>query len=73
MRKDDEVVPAPATNQKRKRVAAKAAWPGGELAGGGSENGYTALVALISGRRNVFRCDRVAKVTRKSLRRKGVI
>ncbi len=60
MRKDDEVVPAPATNQKRKGVATKAAWPGGELAGGGSENGYTAMVALIPGRRKVFWCDREA-------------
>jgi len=39
MREDGEVVPAPATNQNRKRVATKAAWPVGELAGGGSENG----------------------------------
>jgi hypothetical protein len=34
----------------------KAALPGGELAGGGSENGYAALVAPISGWCKVF-CD----------------
>jgi len=35
MRKDDEVVPAPATNQNRKYSATEAALPGGELAIGG--------------------------------------
>ena len=39
MREGGEVVPAPATNQNRRRVATKAALPVGELAGGGSENG----------------------------------
>ena len=42
------------------RLATEAALPGGELAGGGSENGYAALVAPISGWRKVFRCDREA-------------
>jgi hypothetical protein len=46
--------PLPIRN--RKRFATKAAWPGGELAGGGSENGYATLVALTSGWRKVF-CD----------------
>jgi hypothetical protein len=49
MRRDDEVVPAPATNQNRRRVATKAAWPVGEIARSGAENGYAALVALMSG------------------------
>jgi hypothetical protein len=56
MRKDDEVVLAPATNQNRRLFATKTAWPGGEIARGGAENGYAALVAPISGWRKVF-CD----------------
>jgi hypothetical protein len=32
------------------------AWPGGEIAKGGAENGYATLVAPISGWRKVF-CD----------------
>src|SRR5208282_2876213 len=39
-----------------KRCAMEAALPGGELAGGGLENGYAASVAPISGWRKVF-CD----------------
>ena len=60
MRKYDEVVPAPATNQNQRRVATEAALPVGELASGGSENGYAASVAPTSGRRKVFWCDREA-------------
>jgi len=45
MRKDDEAVPAPATNQNQRSIATEAALPVGELAEGGSENGYAALVA----------------------------
>jgi hypothetical protein len=60
MRKDDEVVPASATNQNQKCFATEAVLPVGELASGGSENGYAASVAPISGRRKVFWCDREA-------------
>jgi len=60
MREDGEVVPAPATNQNRRRFATEAALPVGELAGGGSENGCAALVAPISGWCKVFWCDREA-------------
>ena len=56
MQKADEVVPASAANQNRRRLATEAALPGGELAGGGSEAGCAALVAPISGWRKVF-CD----------------
>jgi hypothetical protein len=56
MRKDDEAVPVPATNQNQGRIATEAALPGGELAGGGSENGYAALIAPTSGWPKVF-CD----------------
>lgn len=47
---------SPLPIRNRRRLATKAALPGGELAGGGSENGYAALVAPISGWRKVF-CD----------------
>jgi hypothetical protein len=40
----------------RSRIATKAAWPGGEIARGGAENGYATLVAITSGWRKVF-CD----------------
>jgi len=46
--------PLPIRN--RRRLATKAAWPGGEIARGGAENGYATLVALTSGWRKVF-CD----------------
>ena len=46
--------PLPIRN--RRRFATKAAWPGGEIAKGGAENGYATLVAPISGWRKVF-CD----------------
>jgi len=60
MRKADEVVPAPATNQNQRHYATEAALPGGELAIGDSENGYAASVAPKSGWRKVFWCDREA-------------
>ena len=41
----------------RQPFVMEAALPGGELAEGGSENGYAALVALTTGRRKVFWCD----------------
>ena|SRR5208283_2190696 len=46
----------PRYQSEPKAFATEAAFPGGELAGGGSENGYAALVAPISGWRKVF-CD----------------
>jgi hypothetical protein len=56
MQKDDESFRSPLPIRNRRRIATEAVLPGGELAGGGSENGYAALVAPISGWRKVF-CD----------------
>ena len=50
----------PRYQSEPKAIATEAALPVGELAGGGSENGYAALVAPISGWRKVFWCDREA-------------
>ena len=58
MQKADESFRPPLPIRNRRRIATEAALPGGELAGGGSENGYAALVAPISGWRKVFWCDR---------------
>jgi hypothetical protein len=46
----------PLSIRNRRRLATKAAWPGGEIAKGAAENGYATLVAPISGWRKVF-CD----------------
>ena len=58
MQKADESFRSPPPIRNRKCIATEAALADGELAVGGSENGCAALVALKSGCRKVFWCDR---------------